>query len=86
MAHKCHATGCTTPIRPELLMCLPHWKKVPYLLKQQVWATYRPGQCDDMKPSRAYCEAAKAAVIAVAQREHPEPDTQLYDAFLWSLT
>lgn len=43
---------------------------VPLALRRQVWLTYRAGQCDDMKPSRAYADAARAAVIAVAEKEH----------------
>lgn len=35
-----------------------------------------------MNPSREYCEAAKAAVVAVAVKERLEPNTQLYDFFL----
>lgn len=50
--------------------------------RDRVWATYRVGQCDDMNPSKAYCEAARVAVIEVARREGVEPDTKLYDFFL----
>jgi hypothetical protein len=32
-----------------------------------------------MNPSRDYCEAAKAAVIWLAEKEGITPDTQLYD-------
>lgn len=52
------------------------------MLRDRIWRAYRPGQCDDMRPSREYCEAAKAAVIAVAGREGRTPDTKLYDLFL----
>jgi hypothetical protein len=65
-----------------MLMCRRHWFMVPRLLRARVWATYRPGQCDDMKPSGDYAEAAKAAVTAVAEREGREPDTRLYDLIL----
>lgn len=55
---------------------------VPYLIRQRVWATYRVGQCDDLKPSVDYCLAAKDAVIAVAHKEGKTPDTTLYDFIL----
>ena len=63
-------------------MCRPHWLLVPRPLRDSVLAAYRPGQCDDWNPSRAYCEAAKAAVEAVAATEGRPPDTRLYDLFL----
>ena len=82
MAHTCHATACERKVRPEYLMCPSHWRKVPTMLQIRVLRTYRIGQCDDYNPSREYCEAAKAAVIAVAEQEQREPDTRLYDIFL----
>lgn len=82
MSHHCHATACIQDVPPEMLMCRRHWYMVPTPLRRAVWATYRPGQCDDLTPSRAYCEAAKAAVVAVAQKEGVVPDVQLYDHFL----
>ena len=68
-AHLCHAIGCETPVKPELLMCLKHWRLVPYQLQRAVWRTYRPGQCDDMDPSAEWHTAADAAIKAVAERE-----------------
>jgi len=56
------------PVRPEMLMCLHHWRLVPGLLKAAVTATYRPGQCDDKNPSAAYLKAARAAINAVRDR------------------
>jgi hypothetical protein len=67
--HTCHALGCTTPCKPEYLMCPSHWRHVPKKLQRQVWATYRPGQCDDMKPSAEWHLAADAAICAVAIKE-----------------
>lgn len=81
MPHKCHATGCGMPVPPVMFMCKPHWFRVPKPMRDRIWATYRAGQCDDMNPSDAYCEAAKAAVIAVAKKEGKAPDTRLYDLF-----
>lgn len=84
MSHTCHAVGCNRPVPPSMLMCRTDWALVPEPLKRRVWQTYRPGQCDDWQPSQAYCEAAKAAVLAVA-RAHGitvapnEPKVALYD-------
>ena len=69
MSHTCHARGCSVEVPPELLMCRTHWFKVPRRIQQAVYATYRPGQCDDMKPSKAWHEAADAAIGFVAQAE-----------------
>lgn len=44
MSHHCHAINCKVPTRPEMFMCLDHWKKVPKYLRDAIKATYRPGQ------------------------------------------
>jgi hypothetical protein len=84
MAHTCHAIACERNVPPMMLMCGFHWFKVPRKLRERVWATYRDGQCDTLDPSSAYCQAAKAAVIAVAEKEGrvidpKEPKILLYD-------
>lgn len=67
--HHCHAHGCDEKVPPELLMCSRHWKRVPKKLQKAVWANYRPGQCDDMSPSKEWHKAADAAILAVAKKE-----------------
>jgi len=68
-AHRCHARFCETPTKPEMLMCLKHWRMVPKVLQHEVWLHYRPGQCDDKEPSNAWHEAADAAIEAVLRKE-----------------
>lgn len=68
-AHHCHAKGCPKIVPPKLLMCLKHWRMVPRELQKAVWATYRPGQEVDKRPSEAYLKAARAAIDAVAAKE-----------------
>lgn len=82
MPHSCHATDCRVEVEPKLFMCKRHWFMLPLWLRHLIWRTYRPGQCDDKKPSKDYCKAAKRAVIEVATQERKTPDTQLYDYFL----
>lgn len=84
MSHSCHAYGCDAPVKPEMFMCLRHWRRVPRELQRRIWALYRPGQCDDKKISKAYGIAAKQALRAVASKEGltiPEgaPELRLYD-------
>lgn len=67
--HRCHARNCPTPVKPEMLMCLKHWRMVPKALQREVWRTYRHGQCDDKQPSRSWHDAADAAIKAVADKE-----------------
>lgn len=73
MSHTCHAKLCAAPCRPELLMCLRHWRMVPKALQRRVYETYRPGQCDDKLPSREWREAADAAIASVALKEGCPP-------------
>jgi NTP pyrophosphatase (non-canonical NTP hydrolase) len=79
MSHHCHATGCTVEVPQMMFMCKRHWYMVPHIMRTRIWNTYRPGQCDDMKISHEYAEAAKEAVIYIARMEGRVPDTQLYD-------
>lgn len=67
--HHCHAIGCAVIVVPERLMCKRHWSLVPRPLQQAVWQHYRPGQCDDMRPSREWHTAADAAIKHVAKLE-----------------
>ena len=67
--HTCHARGCDVPVPPEMLMCKPHWRTVPRSIQRIVWATYRSGQCDDRSPSKAWHQAADAAIGFVARLE-----------------
>lgn len=67
--HHCHAVGCIEHVPPELLMCCTHWAMVPPKLRRNVLQTYRPGQCDDKKPSEAWRNAAGAAIKAVHEKE-----------------
>lgn len=66
MKHVCHARGCTIPVPPEMLFCRQHWFRVPAKIRRAVWASYRPGQCDDKSPSELWHEAADAAIGYVA--------------------
>lgn len=72
-AHICHARGCKTPVKPELLMCFKHWKMVPRNLQRNVWKHYRRGQCDDKNPSLEWHAAADAAIKAVFEKERKSP-------------
>jgi hypothetical protein len=78
MAHTCHATGCPVTVPPIMFMCKRHWRQLPKTMQNEIWRTYRPGQCDDWQISRAYAEAAKAAVTFLAQKEGRVPDLGVY--------
>ena len=69
MSHICHALRCSIPVPPKMLMCKMHWWMVPKLLRDEVWATYRPGQEVDKRPSGEYLTAHVRAVNAVAEKE-----------------
>lgn len=84
MPHTCHAIACEVEVKPEMLMCRYHWFMVPLKLRNRVWANYCDGQCDTFAVSSAYCQAAKAAVLAAAEAENRVVDPKdskllLYD-------
>ncbi len=86
MSHTCHAIGCNKRVPPLMFMCKPHWYMVPLQGRRAIWATYRPGQCDDRRPSAAYCKNAKQALLAVAKKEGreitgDESELKVYDYY-----
>jgi hypothetical protein len=40
--------------------CKQHWFKLPKYLRDRIWRAYRPGQEQDLDPSKEYVEAAQA--------------------------
>lgn len=44
MSHVCPALGCERNVPDHLLMCGPHWGRVPPALQRRVYAAYRRGQ------------------------------------------
>jgi hypothetical protein len=83
MAHTCHAEGCSTKVPPKLLMCARHWRLVPKDLQSRVWATYRPGQEVDKRPTAEYLAAAQAAIDAVAELELGQAGKGLKALTVW---
>lgn len=79
MAHTCHATGCDVPVPPVMFMCKRHWFSLPKQMRDEVWRTYRLGQCDDWQISQEYSNAAKAAVTYIAKQEGIKPDLSVYE-------
>lgn len=69
MSHTCHANYCSEPVRPSLLMCPKHWRMVSPTTQARVLDNYRRGQCQDMRPSREWLNAAMTAVAEVAKAE-----------------
>lgn len=81
MAHHCHAIACEVKVPPAMLMCKRHWFSVPLTLRNRVWAEYHNGI------TKAYCEVAKRAVRAVAEKEGRvvtgrEKEMLLYDMII----
>lgn len=60
MNHTCHWPGCRIQVPPAMWGCKLHWFKVPKHLRDQIWATYVPGQEVTKTPSAAYIKAAQA--------------------------
>lgn len=42
--HTCLWPGCTRSIPAPLWGCAPHWRKLPRVLRDAIYAHYRPGQ------------------------------------------
>ena len=72
MTHICHHPNCTEKVPARLHACRKHWFQLPQHLRDRIWATYRPGQERDKKPSDAYREAVAATrAFWLATEEKP---------------
>jgi hypothetical protein len=68
----CRVPGCFNTIRPSMLMCLPHWKRVPEDLRRAVYRTWRARKAFGHPPALvdAHLEACAAALVALIHPEH----------------
>lgn len=48
-------------------------------MRNRIWQTYRPGQCEDWNITHEYANAARDAVRYLAELEGLKPDTRVYD-------
>lgn len=67
--HTCHARGCDERTPRSMFMCRRHWFMVPKRMRNQIWATYVPGQELTMDPSPQYLVATRKAIDYVARKE-----------------
>jgi len=59
--HHCHWPGCKEQVPPAMWGCRKHWYMLPQMIRERIWAYYRPGQERDMRPSREYLATAQEA-------------------------
>jgi CDP-diacylglycerol pyrophosphatase len=65
--HHCHWPECQEQVPPAMWGCKKHWFMLPKNLRDRVWATYRPGQEKDMRPSEAYLKVAEEVQKWIAE-------------------
>lgn len=66
--HTCHWPNCGKEVPAAMWGCKRHWFKLPLSLRNRIWATYRPGQEEDKRPSDAYIAAARAVQDWIASQ------------------
>lgn len=66
--HECHWPGCTRQVPPAMWGCKEHWFELPRVLRNKIWATYRPGQEKTMDPSAEYLAAAREVQQWIAEQ------------------
>jgi hypothetical protein len=57
--HTCHWPGCGKAVAPSMWGCKRHWFMLPLVLRNKVWAAYRPGQEISKTPSPEYVAVAR---------------------------
>ena len=68
---RCWIDGCDLPVRtdqkPEHIMCLAHWRAVPYDLRDQIVAAWLPDQARTGMPSLGWQILVNKAIKGVEQ-------------------
>lgn len=64
--HKCPVDQCQQVCPHHILMCKPHWYKVPKNVRDAVWHFWAHGQMKE-----GYFEARQQAIDAVNAKEKP---------------
>ena len=72
----CPVPDCTAHTQPGRLLCLPHWRLVPYPLQKDVWNTWRAytkasGADALLAARKPYYDAREAAIAEVVRQESP---------------
>lgn len=62
--HRCPIDGCSRQVDDGRLMCGPHWFRVPLLIREQVWCTWRRRNRKPKDPARI-AEHHKAMAAAL---------------------
>ncbi len=61
MKHTCHWDGCEKQVPPKMWGCSQHWFRLPKVIRDRIWLTYKPGQEVSKTPSPRYLIAARGA-------------------------
>jgi hypothetical protein len=69
MLNKCAATGCEKQIPSTILMCWPHWRRVPKRIQRDIWDTCKRMVNGDEDAEAPYMFARDEAIAAVAAKE-----------------
>lgn len=67
--HHCHWPGCDAQVAPAKWGCMKHWMRLPKRLRDEIWATFRPGQETNWTPSRGYVKVAKEVQLWISCEE-----------------
>ena len=65
----CRAVGCATTIADHLLMCGPHWKKVPAHLQSIIYKANSGRLRGNEADRRRWLDAVRDAIQKVANKE-----------------
>ena len=71
----CAIPGCGKVVKPEMLMCLAHWRQVPRYEQRQVWDTWRNVRRDP----ETYRVARDAAIEIVVKKTGGVAQGGLFD-------
>jgi hypothetical protein len=63
---RCPINGCTRNAKPNQMMCLQHWRRVPRALNKAIFETYANGTRDSF---RAYRANRAEAIRVVNEKE-----------------
>lgn len=84
MKHTCHWTNCAKEVPPSMWGCKNHWFRLPKIIRDRIWATYKSGQEITKTPSASYLVVARGAQkwIELAEEFGDAPATTAFEKLI----
>ncbi len=84
MSHICHWPDCNKQVPPAMWGCKNHWFRLPKIIRDRIWATYKSGQEITKTPTNHYLIVARGAQkwIELAEQYGDKEATEAFEKLI----